>query len=129
MMRLADICLPSFDDVTLLTGVEDPDTLVDQALALGAKIVALKLGARGALVASAAERHRIPPLRVDAVDATGAGDTFGGAFVTRILRGDGLLAAGRYAAAAAALSTMGYGAVEPTPTAARVQQALRESAT
>jgi 2-dehydro-3-deoxygluconokinase len=58
------------------------------------------------------------------VDATGAGDTFGGAFITRWLAGDTLREAGRYAAAAAALSTEGYGAVDPIPRAADVRRAL-----
>jgi 2-dehydro-3-deoxygluconokinase len=124
MMSRCDVCLPSLDDVTLLTGIEDADELVDFALGRGAKIVALKLGREGALVADANERHRIAPLRVDTVDATGAGDTFGGAFVARLLQGDGLEAAGRYAAAAAALSTTGYGAVDPIPTAEAVLEAM-----
>jgi 2-dehydro-3-deoxygluconokinase len=124
MMRLADICLPSRDDVAHLTGIDDPDRLVDHALGLGAGIVALKLGAGGAIVATPQERHRIPPYPVAAVDATGAGDAFGGAFVTRILRGDDVASAGRYAATAAALSTTGYGAVGPIPTSIQVQEAL-----
>jgi 2-dehydro-3-deoxygluconokinase len=124
MMKLADICLPSRDDMAALTGSDDPDKLADHALALGAKTVALKLGAEGAIVATAHERHRIPPYRVEAVDATGAGDAFGGAFATRLLQGEELGAAGRYAAVAAALSTKGYGAVEPIPTAKQVQEAL-----
>jgi 2-dehydro-3-deoxygluconokinase len=124
MMKFADICLPSLDDMATLTGTDDPDKLVDHALALGAKTVALKLGAEGAIVATAHERHRIPPYQVDAVDATGAGDVFGGAFTTRLLEGEKLGAAGRYAAVAAALSTTGYGAVEPIPTAGAVLEAL-----
>lgn len=123
-MQRCDLCLPSFDDMTALTGRDDPDALVDHCLRLGAKVVALKLGARGALVASAQERHRIAPHPCRAVDATGAGDTFGGAFVARWVAGDDLQQAGRYAAAAAALSTQGYGAVEPIPYAAQVRQAL-----
>jgi 2-dehydro-3-deoxygluconokinase len=124
IMKFSDICLPSRDDVAALTGIDDSDKLLDDALGRGAKIVALKLGAEGAVVATPHERHRIPPFPVGAVDATGAGDVFGGAFVTRILRGDGVSAAGRYAAVAAALSTTGYGAVEPIPTAGQVQEAL-----
>jgi 2-dehydro-3-deoxygluconokinase len=123
-MGLSDICLPSLDDVAALTGIADPDRLVDLALGRGAKVVALKLGREGALVADANGRHRIPPYPVTAVDATGAGDTFGGAFVARRLAGDDLLAAGRYAAVAAALSTTGYGAVEPIPRRERVEVAL-----
>jgi 2-dehydro-3-deoxygluconokinase len=97
---------------------------VDHCLALGARVVALKLGERGAIVASATERHRIAPFPCRPVDATGAGDTFGGAFVARLVAGDGLAAAGRYAAAAAALSTQGYGAVAPIPRAEQVRAAL-----
>ena len=123
-MGLADICLPSLDDVAALTGATDPDAIVDDALARGARVVALKLGAKGALVASAEARHRIAPYPVRAVDATGAGDTFGGAFVARLIAGDTLLDAGRYAAVAAALATQGFGAVEPIPRADEVRAAL-----
>ena len=61
------------------------------------------------------------------MDATGAGDAFGGAFVARLVAGDDIESAGRYAAAVAALSTEGWGAVEPIPTAARVRAALAPS--
>ena len=127
VMRLADICLPSYDDVQAITGIAEPEALVDHCLDLGAKVVALKLGARGAIVADAKERHRIAPFPCTPVDATGAGDTFGGAFVARLIAGDTLHRAGRYAAAAAALSTQGYGAVEPIPRAAQVLAALEET--
>jgi 2-dehydro-3-deoxygluconokinase len=124
VMRHCDICLPSLDDIAAITGLTDPDALVDHCLLLGAKTVALKLGAQGSLVANAHERHRLPPHPCKPVDATGAGDTFGGAFIARLVAGDDLRAAGRYAAVAAALSTEGYGAVDPIPDAARVGQAL-----
>ena len=67
---------------------------------------------------------RIAPHPCRPVDATGAGDAFGGAFVARIVAGDDLETAGRYAAATAALSTEGYGAVAPIPRAAQVRAAL-----
>jgi 2-dehydro-3-deoxygluconokinase len=124
VLRCTDIALPSWDDIRAITGLTDPDALVDHCLCLGAKVVALKLGAEGALVASADERHRIAPFPCTPVDATGAGDTFGGAFVARWVAGDGLHDAARYAAAAAALSTQGYGAVAPIPHAAAVRAAL-----
>ena len=124
LMRECDICLPSLDDMTVMTGMTDPDAIVNHCLALGAQVVALKLGAQGALVADATQRHRIAPHACKAVDATGAGDTFGGAFVARLLAGDDLLAAGRYASVAAALSTQGHGAVAPIPNAAAVRAAM-----
>jgi 2-dehydro-3-deoxygluconokinase len=124
MMGRCDICLPSYDDVVALTGIEQEDALVDFALQRGARIVALKLGEKGAIVASPSERYRMAPYPVAAVDATGAGDTFGGAFVARLIAGDDLEAAGRYACVAAAISTTGFGAVAPIPAADQVKTAL-----
>jgi 2-dehydro-3-deoxygluconokinase len=116
-----DILLPSLDDSQQLTGLQDPDAIVDYYLKLGAPVVALKMSADGCLVATVKERFRVPGYRVDAVDATGAGDTFDGAFLARLLAGDDLGAAARYANVAAALSTKGYGAVTPIPRAAEVR--------
>ena len=122
---LCDICLPSLDDLAAVTGLAEPEALLDHCLGLGASIVALKLGGEGAWVADRHRRVRIAPHSCRPVDATGAGDTFGGAFVARLVAGDDIEAAGRYAAVAAALSTEGYGAVEPIPLAAAVVAALR----
>jgi 2-dehydro-3-deoxygluconokinase len=124
VLRQCDICLPSLDDVAAISGLHEPDALVDWCLQLGARVVALKLGAQGAIVADRTQRHRIAAHACSPVDATGAGDTFGGAFVARLLAGDELLEAGVYASVAAALSTEGYGAVEPIPTADRVRAVL-----
>lgn len=120
----ADFLFPSIDEAKLLTGLEEENAVADFYLRLGAKTVALKLGPAGALVATANERHRVPGLRVEAVDATGAGDTFVGAFLARVLAGDALADAARYANTAAALSTTGYGAVAPIPRADTVRAAL-----
>jgi 2-dehydro-3-deoxygluconokinase len=124
VMRRCDICLPSIDDVAAITGLTDPDALIDHCLSLGAKVVALKIGERGAIVADATQRHRVAPHPCKPIDATGAGDAFGGAFVARLVAGDDLLSAGRYAVVTAALSTEGFGAVDPIPDAARVRAAM-----
>ena len=124
LIAQSDICLPSFEDVSAISGLADADALVDWCLALGAKTVALKLGERGALVARGSQRLRLEPHPCKPVDATGAGDTFGGAFLARLVAGDDLRDAARYATIAAALSTEGYGAVAPIPRADQVRAAL-----
>ena len=53
-----------------------------------------------------------------------AGDTFDGAFLAEYLTGRDAFTAARYANAAAALSTTGYGAVAPMPTRAEVEALL-----
>lgn len=128
LMRQADICLPSLEDVAALSGLSDPEALLDWCLALSPQVVALKLGAGGALVADGRQRIRIPPHPCQPVDATGAGDTFAGALLARLVAGDGLETAARYASVAAALSTEGYGAVAPIPRADAVRAALAAQA-
>jgi 2-dehydro-3-deoxygluconokinase len=116
-----DVLLPSLDDSQQLTGLKEADSIVDHYLKLGAPVVALKMSADGCLIATSKDRFRVAGHRVQAVDATGAGDTFDGSFLARLLAGDDLKAAARYANVAAALSTRGYGAVTPIPRAAEVQ--------
>ena len=120
-----DILLPSLDDSQELTGLKEADAIADFYLKLGAPLVALKMGAEGSLIATPASRHRLAPHKVSAVDATGAGDTFDGSFLARLLEGDDPVAAGRYANVAAALSTTGYGAVTPIPRREAVLAILR----
>jgi 2-dehydro-3-deoxygluconokinase len=126
-MASVDIALPSFDDSKQLTGLQDADAVADFYLKLGPKIVALKMSDQGALVATPDKRIRIPGHRVQAVDATGAGDTFDGSFLARLLAGDDLETAARYANVAAALSTLGYGAVTPIPRKEQVEAALKRA--
>jgi 2-dehydro-3-deoxygluconokinase len=121
---LADYFLPSLDDVRLVAGLEDPGAILDWCHRAGAPSVVLKLGKDGAWVSAAGVRTRIAPFAVAAVDATGAGDCFDGSFLARLAAGDETVTAARYANAAAALTTTGYGAVEPLPTAAQVRQLL-----
>ena len=120
---MADIALPSLDDATALTGLTEPDAVADFYLRL-CPTVLLKCGAAGCLVATRDASTRIPAHRVAAVDATGAGDTFAGALLARLLAGDDVTAAARYANAAAALATTGYGAVAPIPCEAAVRALL-----
>ncbi|WP_034301827.1 sugar kinase [Herbaspirillum sp. RV1423] len=121
---LCDICLPSWEDVSALTGLDDRDAIVDRLLVYGVKLVAFKLGKEGCYVATPTERRMVAAYAVDAIDATGAGDCFGGAFVSQLVAGKNPFDAARYANVAAAISTTGYGAVAPIPTTEQVNAVL-----
>jgi 2-dehydro-3-deoxygluconokinase len=123
---LTDYFLPSFDDVHLVSGLDDPPAILDWCHQRGARTVVLKLGKNGSWVAEDDRRTKITAYPVDAVDATGAGDCFDGAFLARLVAGDDASAAARWASAAAALTTTGYGAVAPLPTRAQVAHFLVE---
>jgi len=129
-IRSADMAFPSREDAEALTGLSDPEAIADYYLRLGCPLVAVKCGADGALLATASGlRVRARAHAVAAVDATGAGDTFSGAFLARLVLGDGPEAALAYANAAAALSTTGYGAVAPIPRPEAVRALLTARAT
>lgn len=110
-----DWFLPSLDEARTLSGYDDTEAIVDWCHALGTPVVALKCGADGVLVSDGRRSERIAGHRVECVDATGAGDCFDGAFAARSLAGDSPFDAARYANAAAALATTGFGAVAPLP--------------
>ena len=128
-VALADICRPGLDDARQLSGLEDPDAIADAYLALGPKIVALTLGADGALIATRERRQRLAPVACQPVDATAAGDAFDGAFLAEYLRSGDPFQAGRFANAAAALSTEGYGAVGPLARRDAIERAMQERGT
>jgi 2-dehydro-3-deoxygluconokinase len=124
-VALSDIALPGLDDAQQLTGLDRPEEICAFYLGLGCRIVALTMGKSGTMVATADRQEVIPARPVAAIDATGAGDTFDGAFLAEwLIHGDPFQAAA-YANAAAALSTLGQGAVAPMPQRSQVEQFLR----
>ncbi len=120
----ADFFLLSLEDAEALCGLKDPDAILDWCHRAGAGVVALKLGAGGVIGSDSARRSRIEGFKVDCVDATGAGDCFAGALLARMSAGDDFWQGLRYANAAAALTTTGYGAVSPLPRPEAVRQLL-----
>ncbi len=126
-MRACDIALPGLDDAEHLTGLREPDAIANFYLELGARVVVVKMGRGGALAATPKHRERIYAHAIKAVDATGAGDCFDGAFLTEFARSGDPFAAARFANAAAALSTLGYGAVAPLPRRAEVEAAMADA--
>ena len=119
-----DWFLPSLDDVRTLSGLADSRAIVDWCHRLGAPVVVLKCGPEGVIISDGKRIERLAGHTVKTVDATGAGDCFDGAFAARTVAGDDLLASVRYANAAAALATTGFGAVAPLPRDADVRALL-----
>jgi 2-dehydro-3-deoxygluconokinase len=125
---MADYFFPSIEDARVLSSFDEPENNLEWAHALGAKTVFLKLGADGVIVSDGKTREHIPGHAVEAVDATGAGDCFCGATLARLAAGDSIWDAARYANAAAALATTGFGAVDPLPRRDAVRSLLASQA-
>ncbi|MFJ6984070.1 MULTISPECIES: ribokinase [unclassified Streptomyces] len=109
----------------LIGGAPAGDRPADWAgilLAKGPKSVVVTLGPRGALVASAADGVvEVPPVPVDAVDTTGAGDAFTAALAWRLGAGASLTEAAAYAARVGAAAVTRRGAQASFPTADEVE--------
>ena len=125
-LPLADIIKISDDELAFVTGESDPARGIPQLFRGHVKFVAYTCGANGAAIYDKnGERGRTEAYRVNAVDATGAGDAFiGGLLVASdffglVARGD--LAAERiqalldHAAKVGAITTLGRGAIDSMP--------------
>jgi 2-dehydro-3-deoxygluconokinase len=80
--RIADIALPTFGDEASLFGDADPDAVAARFAGYGVPEIAVKDGPGPCLVWAQGVRKSVtPPDSGNVVDTTGAGDSFGGAYV------------------------------------------------
>jgi ribokinase len=102
----------------------DRDGSTDKASAL-APVVIVTQGARGAVLhESGSHQIQVAAPWVEAVDATGAGDTFCGALAASLAEGMTVHTAVRFAVVAASLSVQRAGAVPSIPQRATIDEAL-----
>jgi ribokinase len=124
MLANLDLLIVNEHEAAVLAGGDpaDPDALAATLLARVPALI-ITLGSAGALIATRAGTERIAGLRVDAVDTTGAGDTFCGALAAVMTDTSlsALVAASRFATAAAALSVQRPGAVPSIPVEAEIR--------
>jgi fructokinase len=126
LASLAHLIKVSQEDLALADPSRSAESLVDQWLGAGVRLVVLTEGAAGLAGFHDADVHRVPALDVPVVDTIGAGDAVSGALLAQLARLgiDGMLAdlpaVLSYAAAVAAL-TCAQAGPDP-PTAAQVAQ-------
>jgi ribokinase len=102
--------------------------VAEKLLALGPKNVIIKMGSRGAFLATCdGTREQFPAFKVQAVDSTAAGDAFNGSFAVGLMQEKPLGDALRFASAAAAISVTRKGAQPSMPTAKEVAAFLRRA--
>lgn len=106
--------------------IDDPAAKARLLIGAGVKGVVLKMGARGAYLASATGlKQSVDAFPVKAVDTTAAGDAFNGAFATGLMLRKGPVESARFAAAASAISVTRPGAQPSMAKMAEVEALLK----
>ena len=127
---LVEFLVPSERFARAMTGEADLESeeggrrCLEALSRLNGREVVVTLGERGVLYLEKGEARRLPAFPVRAVDTTGAGDIFHGAFAYGILQGWALPRTVRFAAMAAALSVTRPGGRASGPPLAEVEVAL-----
>jgi len=115
-----DVIRPNASEARMLTGIAVSDRASAREAALdllrrGAKAAAVQAGEDGDVLLWGGREAWLPRLEVKRVDATGAGDAFASGLAVCLAEGKPLEEAGRFASAAAALSTTVLGAQASLP--------------
>ena len=122
LYELSDVLCPNEPEAELLLGraLGDPAQAASELRARGAGAVVLTLGERGCLVANADGVQAIPPVTVDAIDTTGAGDAYVGSLAVQLACGAPLAEAAAFANRVAALSVTRRGTQASFPSASEL---------
>lgn len=126
LLELADVVVPNENEARSLTGLavsdlEEAELAARRLREMGARAAIVTLGDRGALLFDGSALH-VPPLPVEAVDATAAGDAFCGGLGVALARGERLPAAARFASTVAARAVEVPGAQASMPRLADVER-------
>ena len=125
-LRLIDVFTPNESEAAQLTGRavssdSDVEAAGRQLQAAGCSRVIITRGEQGCCVLDGEQLTHLPAHRVEAVDATAAGDTFNGTLATALSEGRTLLEAARWANAASAISVTRRGAQPSIPLRAEIE--------
>ena len=128
-----DVVKISAEECELLTDEKDPEAAAAAILAQGPSIVVVTLDAEGAYVACTDGSRTVASFRTEAVDTTGAGDSFWGGFLCALVESgkapaecgiDDAAGFVRFGNAVASLCVRGRGGIPSMPTRQAVEELL-----
>jgi ribokinase len=132
IFRYIDIIKPNETEAFTLTGIKVEDVtsaenagnwLIDK----GVKTVILTLGDKGAVLVTKQGAEYFPAPKLNAIDTTGAGDIFSGAFFFSLQNGKTIKESIQFAVVAASLSTTKMGVIESIPDIAEIDDFIKSS--
>lgn len=132
LLRRCYLLTPNRSECAMLTGMPvtdaaDVERAADALLARGVRHVVVTLGGEGSLVKGPDYCEWVEARRVEAVDTTGAGDTFNGALAVALSEGRSLREAVRFATAASSIAVTRMGAQSSVPMREEVDALLAEA--
>lgn len=124
---LIDWFIPNETETELFTGIKvtDEDSARKAAeviLSEGVKNVIITMGKKGSFYTNGKEFFRVEATESEAVDTTGAGDCFCGAFCTALGEGKSVVESMKFASCAAGISVTRAGAAASMPTRAEIDE-------
>jgi ribokinase len=124
LLAMVDVLTPNENEASLISESslinDDYGALTDALLIRGSKTVVMTLGKKGAFFSKEGLKEHIPGFQVNAVDTTGAGDTFNGYLAVALAKGDDLKCAVTLANRAASQSVTRLGAQPSIPKASEL---------
>jgi len=100
---LVDFIKPNEHESETITGEKDPVRALQQLGELGEAVPIVTLAERGSVLLNDDQLIRVPAYRTRAIDPTGAGDVYGGSFITEYDRTKDLTEAALFASAAGSI--------------------------
>lgn len=131
LLRLVDTLRANASEACVLTGIRVEDRAgarraAENLLHRGVRNVSIQAGDEGNLLVCSDGEHWLPHLPVKTVDRSGAGDAFTAALAVALAEGRSPAEAGRFANAAAALTTTRLGAQPALPSRAELEHFLAQ---
>jgi len=124
LLAMVDVLIVNEGELRAIS--QNPGSILDAMATLPCQTVVGTLGARGAVARQGGELHYQTGFAVQAVDTTGAGDTFCGVLIAQLAAGQAMAQALPFASAAAALCCTQTGAQSSVPQASEVSAFLAE---
>lgn len=133
-LRMVDVLTPNETEAEILTGIKVTDEssallAAKDLLNRGVKAVILTMGSKGYVLATKDRVQFVSAVKVDAVDATAAGDAFTGSLAVGLAQGKTLKDAALFANHVAALSVTKMGAQSSMPDAEQVENFIKMKST
>ena len=126
VVALCDIIKPNEYEAEIMTGInprKNPKDALETLYSWGSEIVIITLAEEGSVLFGGEEFMTIPPYTTEAIDPTGAGDTYAGGFIFEYLNGKDLYEVGLFASCTASIMVESVGKIPVTEEQVRTRVA------